>query len=73
MGLHHRADAHSRIARQHETKIDPTEAKSRAQREARVPANKKPTTRVKAKGIGKVVNIKTVKRGRRRAGQAKVR
>jgi hypothetical protein len=57
-----------------ESKIAPTEAKSREQREARVPANKKLiATRVKAKGIGKVVNIKTLKRGRRRAGQAKVR
>ena len=39
----------------------------------RGPNKKLTTTRVKAKGIGKVVNIKTVKRGRRRAGQAKVR
>ena len=47
-----------------ETKIEPTQTKSRAQSETR--ANKKlinKTTRVKAKAIGKTVNIKTVKRG----------
>ncbi len=57
-----------------ETKIEPTQPKSRAQREAR--ANKKPvdkTARVKVKTIGKVVNVKMVKRGLRRDGQAKVR
>jgi hypothetical protein len=45
--------------------------------EARVPANKKLTTRVKAKGIGKVVNIKTVKarasQGRSGKGQTRRR
>ena len=75
-----------------ETKIAPAEAKSREQREARVATNKKlidKTTRVKAKGIGKVVNIKiaqrsgrplqrkscnsTINRGRCRDGQAGVR
>ena len=43
-----------------ETRIGPNEAKLREQREARVAANKKlidKTTKVKAKGIGKVVNI----------------
>jgi hypothetical protein len=44
-----------------ETKTTPTEAKSRAQRETQ--ANK--TTRVKAKGIGKVVNIKVAQRSAR--------
>jgi hypothetical protein len=51
-----------------ETRIGPTEAKSREQREARVAANKKlidKTTRVKAKGIGKVVNIKIAQRSGR--------
>jgi hypothetical protein len=50
-----------------ETRIGPKEAKLREQREARVAANKKlidKTTKVKAKGIGKVVNIETAKRGR---------
>ena len=59
-----------------ETKIAPTDPKSREQREARVAASKKlidKTTGVRAKGIGKAVNIKTVKRGRRRDGQAEVR
>ena len=56
-----------------ETRIGPNEAKLREQREARVAANKKlidMTTKVKAKGIGKVVNIETAKRGRRRDDQA---
>ena len=59
-----------------ETKTAPTEAKSREQHVARVEANKKlideTTSKVKAKGIDKVVNIKTVKRGRR-DGQTEVR
>ena len=56
-----------------ETRIGPKEAKLREQREARVAANKKlidKTTKVKAKGIGKVVNIETAKRGRCRDDQA---
>ena len=53
-----------------ETKIAPTEAKSRGQRE-RGPDQQElttPSTRVKAKGIGKVVNIKVanLQRSRRR-------
>jgi hypothetical protein len=59
-----------------ETKIAPTEAKSREQHEALVAANKKlideTTSRVKAEGIDNVVNIKTVKR-ERRDGQTEVR
>ena len=59
-----------------ETKIAPTEAKSREQHEALVAANKKlideTTSKVKVKGIDNVVNIKTVKRGRR-DGQTEVR
>ncbi|MET4177880.1 hypothetical protein ABIB99_009019 [Bradyrhizobium sp. LA6.1] len=43
-----------------ETKIEPTQTKSRAQRETRA-SKKLIVTRVKAKGIGKTVNIKTVK------------
>jgi hypothetical protein len=52
-----------------ETKIAPTEAKSREQREALVAANKKlideTTARVKAKGIGKMVNVKVAQRSER--------
>jgi hypothetical protein len=62
------------------TKIAPTEPKSREQREARVAASKKlidNTTRVKAKGIGKAVNIKTVEaralQGRSGRGQMRGR
>jgi len=59
-----------------ETKIAPTEAKSREQHEALVAANKKlideTTSKVKAEGIDNVVNVKTVKRGRR-DGQTEVR
>ena len=69
-----------------ETTIAPTEAKSREQHEALVAANKKliddttsswkdvkfTSLKVKAKGIDNVVNIKTVKRGRR-DGQTEVR
>jgi hypothetical protein len=58
-----------------ETRIGPKEAKLREQREARVAANKRlidKTTKVKVKvkGIGKVVNIETAKRGRCRDDQA---
>jgi hypothetical protein len=55
-----------------ETRIGPKEAKLREQREARVAANKRliDKTTKKAKGIGKVVNIETAKRGRCRDDQA---
>jgi hypothetical protein len=50
-------------------KIGPKETELRALREARVAANKqlidKSATKVKAKAIGKVVNIKAAKRGGR--------
>ena len=49
-------------------KMGPKEAALRAQREARVTANKRLidiNTKIKAKAIGKVTNIKAVKRGGR--------
>jgi len=50
-------------------KMGPKEAELRAKREARVAANKRliddANTRIKAKAIGKLTNIKAVKRGGR--------
>ena len=49
-------------------KMGPKEAALRAQREARVAANKRlidTKTKVRAKAIGKVVNVKASKRGGR--------
>jgi len=50
------------------SKTGPKELELRALREARVAANKQlidTKTKVKAKAIGKVVNVKAVKRGGR--------
>ena len=46
-------------------KMGPKEAALRAQREARVTANKRLIDKAKVKAIGKVTNIKAVKRGGR--------
>ena len=45
--------------------MGPKEAAMRAQREARVAANKRLMDKFKAKGIGKIVNVKAVKRSGR--------
>lgn len=50
------------------SKIGPKEEMLRAQREARVSENKRlidKTSKLKAKGIGKVVAVKASRRGRR--------
>ena len=46
-------------------KMGPKEAAMRALREARADASKRLTDKVKAKAIGKVVNVKAVKRSGR--------